>query len=97
MHFDEVKKLALLLLKNYETAWQENAALETILKNYPMPDGTKGIPGWQELRDSWVNDPEGRSLAHKRFAALYDQIESARQESDLLELLRKAPPLGGVQ
>lgn len=96
MTFDEVKSLAIFLLKQYETAWQENEALETILKNYPMPDGTKGIPGWEEVRDFWVKDTEARSVAQKKFAALYDQILSARQESDLLELLRKLPPSGMV-
>jgi hypothetical protein len=97
MTFDDLKKLTISLLENYETAWQQNAALETILENYPMPDGTKGIPQWQELRDFWMNDPECRSRAHERFAALYDQIRSAPQESDLRELLRKVPPMGGVQ
>jgi hypothetical protein len=97
MTFDEIKTLAIFLLKQYETAWQENAALHTILTNYPMPDGTRGIPGWQDVLQSWLADAEGQSRAHERFAVLYDQIRSARQESDLLELLRKAPPVGGIQ
>jgi hypothetical protein len=44
MTFDEIKRLAAFLLQNYETVWQENAALRTILETYPMPDGTTGIP-----------------------------------------------------
>jgi hypothetical protein len=86
-----------MLLQNYETAWQENAALHTFLNNYPMPDGSKGITGWQEVVQSWVKDPEGQAVARAKFAALYDQIRSAQQESDLLELLRKVPPAGGIQ
>ena len=97
MTFDEIKKLAILLLKNYETAWQENAALHTFLNNCPMPDGSRGIAGWQEVVQSWLADPEGQARAHARFVALYEQIQSAQQESDLIELLRKFPPAGGVQ
>jgi hypothetical protein len=97
MTFDDLKKLTISLLENYETAWQQNAALETILETYPMPDGTKGIPDWQKIRDSLLKDPEGRSRAHDRFAPLYERIRSAPQESDLVELLRKVPPMGGIQ
>lgn len=95
MEFDEIKRLALLLLNNYETAWQENAALRLILETYPMPDGSKGIPRWEEIVKDWIE--HGRSLAHDRFVPLYERIQSARQESDLLELLRKVPPMGGIQ
>jgi hypothetical protein len=97
MTFDELKKFTISLLENYEIAWQANTALEVILQTYPMPDGTKGIPDWQELRDSWLNDPECQSRAHDRFAALYERIRSAPQESDLVKLLRTIPPTGGIQ
>lgn len=95
MNFDDLKRLAISLLQNYETAWQENAALKTLLQNYPMPDGSKGVPLWQEIFEDWLE--QGRSRAHERFAPLFEQIQSARQESDLLELLRKVPPTGRIQ
>lgn len=95
MTFGEIKQLALSLLQNYEVAWQENAALRLILETYPMPDGSKGIPQWKEIAKDWVE--HGRSVARSRFSPLYERIQNAQQESDLLELLRKVPPVGGVQ
>lgn len=55
MDINELKELALLLLSNYEAAWSENAALHVILDTYPMPDGSKGIPSWREIRDERQN------------------------------------------
>ena len=101
MQFDEVKKLAIFLLQNYETAWQENAALHVLLENYPMPDGSKGVPRWKEIVDAWTSDGEGQARAHERFAPLYERIQSARQESEvselLAEILRRLPKTGLVQ
>ena len=97
MTFDEIKRLAAFLLQNYETAWQENAALRTILETYPMPDGTTGIPEWQETLAGWLSDDEAKSRAHARFAPLFAQIAASLDESEVLELLRRFPPVGGVQ
>lgn len=97
MQFYEVKKLALALLRTYEKAWQENWALRIFLDNYTMPDGTKGVPGWRDVVSSWTSDPEGQAFVRTKFAALYERVQSAQQDSDLLELLRKVPPTGSVQ
>ena len=86
MTFDEIKQLAIILLQNYETAWQENTALRLILQTYPMPDGSKGIPQWKEITKDWIE--HGQSVARSKFSPLYERIHNARQESDLLELLR---------
>ena len=97
MTFEGLKKLATDFLLNYKEAWRRNTALETLLKNYPMPDGTKGIPRWKEITDYWLSDTAARSVADERFAPFFHQITSAQQESDLLDLLRKVPPVGGIQ
>ena len=94
MDFDDLKNLAISLLQNYETAWQQNAALRLLLETYPRPDGSKGIPQWEEITKDWVE--QGQSRAHERFAPLYERIQRAQQESDLQVLLRKVPPVGGI-
>lgn len=95
MTFDDLKTIATFFLQNYEAAWAENTALRLLLESYPMPDGKKGIPHWEEIVKDWIE--WGRSHAHDRFAPLYERIQSAQQESDVLELLRKVPPVGSVQ
>jgi hypothetical protein len=97
MDINELKELALLLLSNYEAAWSENAALHVILDTYPMPDGSKGIPDWREVRDEWVSDPEAKARVADIFSPLRERIRESISESELLELLRRFPPVGGVQ
>jgi hypothetical protein len=97
MRFDDLKQLAALLLKNYERAWYENAALRVILETYPMPDGTKGIPDWKRLLDSWLSTQTTQGQADPRFAELTAQIEQSQRESEVLELLLRLPTTGQVQ
>jgi hypothetical protein len=92
MNFDDLKRLALWILANYETAWSENAALRVILDTYPMPDGSKGIPRWQEFRDEWL--AQGQSQVSSRFEQLRREIASAQDDSELVALLRKIPATG---
>src|SRR5664280_1521868 len=96
MDINELKELALLLLSNYEAAWSENAALHVILDTYPMPDGSRGIPSWREIRDDWMSDPEAKARVGDRFSQLREQIRESLLESELLELLLRFPPVGGV-
>lgn len=97
MPLTELKKLAIFLLRQYQRAWQENAALRSMLACVPMNNGTKGIPGWEEILKRHLADEEANAIAKKRFAPLYERIEQAHLESELLELLQKLPPTGGVQ
>jgi hypothetical protein len=97
MTFEQVKRLAIGLLKNYETAWKENAALKAMLRSVPMVDGTKGIPEWEQNLERYLANEEANKSVHEKFAPIYDRIERTQQDSDLLELLRKVPPVGGVQ
>jgi|SRR5215475_3472426 len=96
MTFDEIKKLALSLLQNYENAWSRNAALEAMLDSVPMVDGTKGIPEWRKILEKNVAHPEAVRNIRAKFQPLYDKIQHAQQDSDLLELLKRVPPVGGV-
>jgi hypothetical protein len=96
MTFDEIKKLATLLLHNYETAWQENSALRAIIKAHTMPDGTKGIPRWEETLAEFLSDPDAKARVHPGFAPLYARIAASQDQSEVLELLRRLPPVGGV-
>jgi hypothetical protein len=96
MEIVELKELALFILSNYETAWSENAALHVILDAYPMPDGSKGIPGWREIRNDWMADSEAKSRVAERFSQLRERIRESLLESEVLELLRRFPPAGGV-
>jgi hypothetical protein len=96
MTFDEIKKLAKLLLHNYETAWQESAALRAIIQAHSMPDGTKGIPRWEETLAEFLSDPDAKARTHAVFAPLYARIAASRAQSEVLELLRRFPPVGGV-
>ena len=95
MNFDQLKQLALSLLQ-HERAWQENEALRTILEAYGMPDGTRGIPRWRETLSDWLSHDEAKDRAHERFAPLFESIAAAQEESEVLELLRRFPPAGGV-
>jgi hypothetical protein len=97
MPLDELKKLANFFLKQYQRAWQENAALRSLLACVPMSGGSKGVPGWEQILERHLADEEANAIANKRFAPFYERIEQAHLESDLLELLRKLPPTGGVQ
>jgi hypothetical protein len=96
MNFDQIRQLALALLQQYEHAWQENEALRTILETYPMPDGTRGIPQWRETLADWLSHDEAKVRAHARFAPLFESIAAAQEEAEVLELLRKFPPVGGL-
>jgi hypothetical protein len=97
MTFDQVKRLAIGLLKNYEAAWKENSALHSLLRSVPMSDGTKGIPNYEQMLERYLANEQVNTTVHRRFDPMYDQIENAQQDSDLLELLRKVPPVGGIQ
>lgn len=97
MKFDELKQVATFLLKNYELAWQRNAAMVTLLENYPMPDGTKGIPQWRTTLESWLSDPAGKALAHERFAPLFRRLAAAERESTIRELLDSIPRPDEIQ
>jgi hypothetical protein len=97
MSEEELKKLAFKLLECYQIAWCENAALHTILENYPMPDGTRGIPGWQDLLKDWTSDPEGATRVSERFSQLLRQVLSGHQDWETLLLLEKLPQSGKLQ
>jgi hypothetical protein len=84
------------LLRNYETAWQRDAAFEALLDYYPMPDGTRGIPRWREILESWIASPEGSAAAHDKFEPLYKRIEDALEDSELEVLLRDLPPISDI-
>jgi len=49
MLVDAMRKLAISLLRNYQAAWLQHAAIETLLDNYPMPHHTNGVPKWREI------------------------------------------------
>jgi hypothetical protein len=89
MLIDSMRKLAISILKNYRSAWLLHAALETFLDNYPMPDGTKGIPEWRQIVKEWTADPEGQARADERFAPLFAQIQSAQTESEVADILKE--------
>jgi len=97
MTFNDAKRIAIFLLQNYEAAWKENLSLRALLATVPMSDGTKGIPEWEKRAKQLVESAKTQDLAHARFSPLYRLVEKAQQDSDLLELLRKVPPAGGIQ
>lgn len=84
MTFEDAKRIAIFLLKNYETAWKENAALRSMLRSVPMVDGTKGIPAWEQTLERHLSNEQVNEIARKRFAPIYDLIEHAQQDSGLV-------------
>ena len=62
-----------------------------------MADGTKGIPDFEQMLERFLANEQVNTRVRERFRPIYDQIENAQQDSDLLELLRRVPPVGGVQ
>ncbi len=97
MPLDDLKKLADALLGLYERAWEENAALRLIIESVTMPDGTKGIPGYEEKIEEWLANAEVREVTRQKFAPLSARIQLVQKESEVLELLRQLPPTGSVQ
>jgi len=91
MEIANLRQIALHILSNYQSAWAENLALGVILDTYPMPDGTKGIPRWREIRDKWVNDSESQSLIQERFSEIRTRLSESLSESEILELLKHFP------
>ena len=97
MALDDLKKFTIFLLRQYQIAWQENTALRSMLASVPMDDGTKGIPQWEQILAEYLSEEQAIKLVAERFAPLYAGIERLQQESEFAELLRKVPPVGGIQ
>ena len=100
MLVDAMRKLAISILSYYQEVWLLHAAIETLLDNLQMPDGTNGVPNWRGLVKQWVAEPDSQAHAHERFAPLFAQIQSAQTESEVADILkefeRNAPPTGWV-
>lgn len=97
MPIDDLKDLVTRLLKEYERTWQENAVLRAIIESVTMPDGTKGIPNYEEKLAKCLEQPEIQKVTRLKFAELYAKIRLVQIDSELLELLRELPPTGSVQ
>lgn len=97
MALDDIKTFTLFLLHQYQIAWRENATLRAMSASVPMNDGTRGIPLWEQILIEYLSDERALITVADRFTPLYSRIKKLQQESGFAELLRKVPPMGGIQ
>ncbi|HEV3040939.1 MAG TPA: hypothetical protein VHA33_24445 [Candidatus Angelobacter sp.] len=91
MDIEELKRLALGIIQLVEELHFENMSLKTILQNaVPRPNEP---PLKQQLRDV-MNSPENRQIIHQQLAVIYESLNRAAEEAEIVDLLARLPPMG---
>jgi hypothetical protein len=88
----ELKTILVGILNAHERLRLENVALRAVMQ-FGAPRNP-GEPPLEEQANAMIADPEAQARVHGEFAPLYQQIEAAAQEAELLELLARYPPAG---
>lgn len=89
MTTEGMKTILVGMLRQFERLTVENYALRAILQ-FGVPRNP-GEPPLEQQANAMIADPEVQTRFHGQFAPLYEQIEAAAREAELLELLARYP------